>query len=1139
MNEPEYKRQIEQSLAQFSHGSLRENGIALLNTLGYRSERQIVLEPSTFNGLVDVNPPIVGINKAKALVDDWQSVDILFQLTDDDIRSMSQGHFIFENARRVDDQIIESYLFIAIELKQAEYSRSKLADLTREVNKYFAMPVMILFKHGSNITLSIINRRLNKREESKDVLEKVTLIKGINLFEPLRAHIEILFDLSLNQLQKEFAFQNFVELHNAWQKTLDTSELNKKFYREIADWYFWAVKQVTFPAGNIADVENRNATNVIRLITRLIFVWFIKEKGLVPETLFNERDLKEILLYNDSQSSTFYKAILQNLFFATLNTEMGEGRRFRGKNKSGGMDAHHGISTVYRYEDYFRDPQSALKLFADIPFLNGGLFECLDKREEKLLVDGFSDDPRNQPVVPDKLFFCKEDTIDLNDVYGDTRHGREKVRGLIHIFNSYKFTIEENTPLEEEIALDPELLGKVFENLLAAYNPETGTTARKQTGSFYTPREIVNYMVDEALIAYLESKLEGAPELQPRLRHLLAYNQETHQFDDKEALRLISAIDAIKVLDPACGSGAFPMGILHKLVFILSKLDPGNRLWKQKQIDKASEIPDPNVRDQIIEDIDRAFNENELDFGRKLYLIENCIYGVDIQPIAVQIAKLRFFISLVVDQKINRAKPNLGIRPLPNLETKFVAANTLIGIEKPQQMAFKNPAVEQKEKELAEVRAAIFTARTPATKQKYRQKDAALRAELAELLKADGWGAVAAAQLAKWDPYDQNSSSDFFDPEWMFGVTDGFDVVIGNPPYGVEIEARKLKSIMRNVKDTKNSNSAAIFIDFSKNKLVHQSGIVALIVPKSLFYSEKWFSQAQALSQHTSIIVDVEKAFENVLLEQVVFIFNWEIDSKIYQSQKFQNGEFSQTTIIPQYMINKFQAWICGVNNAELDLGVKISEIGTFMKEISTTCRGLPIQRTLRQQGQIPIIGGKNLYRYGIYHPKGYINHQDIDTSNKKISFLLQPKVISQNIVAHIQNPKPHIMIISAPDLNGDILSVDTINNTIITDTNYSPNFISALFNSTLINWYVYRFVFCAAIRTMHFDEYYIGKIPIPILKIQDQTDIVKIVDSICATKNTDPNANTFILESTINRLIYQFYSLTNEEISIVENGCL
>lgn len=724
------KTQIERSIMAFSQGNFRENGIRLLKSLGYSSDRQVTIEPNTFAGFVEVHPPLASINKKKALVDNWLSVDILFQLTGEDLKQMTQGRLIFDK-NRIDNQIIESYLFLAIELNPEDYSRTRLAEVTREVNKFFAMPVMILFKYGEHLTLSIINRRLHKKDESKDVLEKITLIKGINIKNPIRAHIEILFDLSLSELEKSGEMHSFVELHKAWQKTLDISELNRRFYREIANWYFYAVEHVEFPKGTTEDRQTRNATNIIRLITRLIFVWFIKEKGLVPDTLFKSAQLKEVLNFNDPQNSTYYKAILQNLFFATLNTEMGSERRFRGKNKNpNGMDAHHGISTVYRYEDFFKDPAKGLSLFAGIPFLNGGLFECLDKRDEKILVDGFSDDPRNQPTVPDSLFFGDELTVDLSEVYGDKRHNKEKVRGLIRIFDSYKFTIEENTPLDEEIALDPELLGKVFENLLAAYNPETGTTARKQTGSFYTPREIVNYMVDESLIPYLENSLGGdelsndeKPLLESKLRHLLAYNNEPHQFTAGEADRIISAIDKVKVLDPACGSGAFPMGVLHKLVFILNKLDPGNVKWKERQLAKAAEIPDATVRNQVIEDIEKSFTDNELDYGRKLYLIENCIYGVDIQPIAVQIAKLRFFISLVVDQNANLSKPNLDIHPLPNLESKFVAANTLIGIVKPQQMLLHNPVIDEKEKQLAEVRDSLFTARTPATKRKYRELD--------------------------------------------------------------------------------------------------------------------------------------------------------------------------------------------------------------------------------------------------------------------------------------------------------------------------------------------------------------------------------------------------------------------------------
>ncbi|MFM5955602.1 MAG: hypothetical protein ACKOQ2_00300, partial [Dolichospermum sp.] len=359
-----------------------------------------------------------------------------------------------------------------------------------------------------------------KLDRDKDVLEKITLIKDININSPHRAHIEILADLSLTSLPD---IQNFDQLHTAWQKVLNTSELNNKFFQEVSHWYFWATQTVTFPDGGEADESLRNATSVIRLITRLIFVWFLKEKGLVPDALFDENQLENFLNPLAAEESTYYKAILQNLFFATLNTEMNtdekpDNRKFRGKNQQkSGRDAHYGITNVYRYQDYFTNADEFLGLCSNIPFLNGGLFECLDrdkdgdskptpkgKEKTKIRIDGFSEREDNVLSVPNVLFFGEATDVDLNQTYG-TKNKKYKVQGLINIFNRYKFTIDENTPIEEEIALDPELLGKVFENLLAAYNPETETTARKQTGSFYTPREIVNYMVDESLIAYLQN----------------------------------------------------------------------------------------------------------------------------------------------------------------------------------------------------------------------------------------------------------------------------------------------------------------------------------------------------------------------------------------------------------------------------------------------------------------------------------------------------------------------------------------------------------------------------------------------------------------------------------------------------------
>ena len=140
--------------------------------------------------------------------------------------------------------------------------------------------------------------------------------------------------------------------------------------------------------------------------------------------------------------------------------------------------------------------------------------------------------------------------------------------------------------------MTPELLGKVFENLLASYNEDTKTTARKATGSFYTPREIVHYMVDEALIAYLVGQLSTngtQAKLETRLREVLSASTTDFRnpFSQQETEAFIAAIDRVKILDPACGSGAFPMGALHRLVDLLNKLDPNNRRWKEQQLARA------------------------------------------------------------------------------------------------------------------------------------------------------------------------------------------------------------------------------------------------------------------------------------------------------------------------------------------------------------------------------------------------------------------------------------------------------------------------------------------------------------------------------------------------------------------------
>ena len=571
--------------------------------------------------------------------------------------------------------------------------------------------------------------------------------------------------------------------------------------------------------------------HVIRLITRLLFVWFIKEKGLVADALFNETQIAPLLKdYDRDTGDSYYRAVLQNLFFATLNTEIGK-RRF----SKGGNTGHRNFS-LYRYKDQITDPDTLLTLFEKTPFINGGLFDCLDSEEATrdggYRIDCFSDEHYKRLSLSNRLFFDAD-------------------RGLIPLLKGYKFTVEENTPIEQEVALDPELLGKVFENLLAAYNPETGATARKQTGSYYTPRPIVDYMVEEALTAALASQVSptdgDAKFWDERLRYLFdyakAFDDAKEWFDSREADAVVRAISELRILDPAVGSGAFPMGVLHKLTLALRRLDPDNARWAQLQKERAIQraaaafdTKDRQTRDEELTEISRIFENYSGDFGRKLYLIQNSIFGLDIQSIACQIAKLRFFISLAIEQEPDSTADNFGIKPLPNLETRFIAANTLIGLE--GERTLTSPKAKALEVELGENRERHFHATTRPQKLACKRADRKLRQALATELKHIGMPADDANKVAAWDPYDQNASADWFDPEWMFGIGEGFDVVIGNPPYVRQEKIRHLKPTLKNQYDCY-TGTADLYVYFYERgfQMLREDGVLTYISSNKYFRS--------------------------------------------------------------------------------------------------------------------------------------------------------------------------------------------------------------------------------------------------------------------------------------------------------------
>ena len=560
--------------------------------------------------------------------------------------------------------------------------------------------------------------------------------------------------------------------------------VNKQFYSEIAACFTRLVggqrEGKTFNREldiyGVTD-QNKYAEFAVRLIGRIVFCWFLKEKKsenglpLIPETLLNTKDI--------NFAGNYYHDVLEPLFFELLNTSI---PRRKGKFA-----------------------QEAI--YNQIPYLNGGLFS---------------------PHIDDHYKFSPELQ---SGQYGVVTIPNDWFDRFYAVLGQYNFTVDENTSYDIELSIDPEMLGRIFENLLAEINPETGENAKKSTGSFYTPRDIVDYMVDNSILEYIKTKT-GLDET--RLKALISYSKEDDDiasFTNSEKKAIISALYTVTVLDPACGSGAFPIGMLQKIVYMLQEIDPEANLWFD-EIVKGAPI-------YVRKAFEEKFSNGELDYIRKLTVIEKSIYGVDIQPIAVEIARLRCFLSLVIEQKVNDTLPNRGVHPLPSLDFKFLIANSLVklpddssnhmGMKVDQLNIFENVSHID---ELKAVREEYFNADN--------ERKSELREEFADIQKRMFQQTLSMAKnasprysaLSNWSPF-KNEPTDWFDAEWMFGVKDGFDIVIANPPYGANIDSRLEQYRKTYIKTNKNyAEIYKMFFEFGFNAL-KENGHLCYITPNT------------------------------------------------------------------------------------------------------------------------------------------------------------------------------------------------------------------------------------------------------------------------------------------------------------------
>ena len=509
--------------------------------------------------------------------------------------------------------------------------------------------------------------------------------------------------------------------------------VNKEFYQGIHDIFYKFVNNISLPYDD--DDENRK-NFTIRFLSRIIFLWFLKKKKsiqgkpLIPEEILSYKAVRE----------NYYHTVLEPLFFEILNTPI----ELRKQN--------FGINTF-----------DLIRYFEKIPFLNGGLF------------------------TPKKHDFYELEESGKSKYYDSLKIPDDLIKELFKHLETYNFTVDENTPIDIELSIDPEMLGLILENLLAEINPETGESARKEFGSFYTPKEIVDFMITESLKYYLQEHTNISEEkIEKILKNYIDIQDEDNSLTDKEKEEVLNVLYNIKTLDPACGSGAFPVGMLLKLTHILEILDPEAKYYK--------EIMFKNLPSSLKRTLENRFKTETLQFIRKLHIIEKSIYGVDIQEVAIELAKLRIYLSLIIESTVDDEKENRNIQPLPNLEFKFVAADSLINLPQ-EEVTFTSDLV----KKLKEIIKDYFSANSIKEKNKLKEKFRQIKDE-GHFLYKQWYGEPELGSfdyyLQRWDPFG-DEPAEFFDPFWMFGIEDGFDIVIGNPPY---VRQEKIKNKDRIIK---------------------------------------------------------------------------------------------------------------------------------------------------------------------------------------------------------------------------------------------------------------------------------------------------------------------------------------------------
>ncbi|ETD22744.1 Eco57I restriction-modification methylase domain-containing protein [Helicobacter macacae] len=1058
------------------------------------------------------------------------------------------------------------------------HKKANLIKATRAINRAIPSYNIIFFLSPTHLSIAFAKRRLHKsRTIHTDIVEKITLIKDIDLAHPSQAHTRNL--QSIAKITPKEVDNYYGEILEA----LSISALNKEFYAKILVHFADFVENLTLPnispspadgdkGGGYDTTQKREF--ILRLFSRILFCKFLEKKGIIKANL-----------WDTSLSADYYHEVLEPLFFTTLNTPQDS-------------------------RDYGFLPPQIVEILSTIPYLNGGLFS-----------------PQTSDYFIPSNPHTHANTLKIDNALFDR---------LFATLDSYHFTIDEADESAEEVALDPELLGQIFESLLSQLFTDNKldkldkNSLRKSTGSYYTPSEIVRYMVRSAILLHLQTHLKGKVDsayLQslvfedfahspsfaegdkgggydfakstPNFCHTEGearsiqkdsiYSQRGSIFDEKSGLcshergnktkasideasgklhdlsqkdnaLILATLSTLKILDPACGSGAFPMGILSEIIRL----------------------------QDLLGDL-RPY------YARKLEILQSCIYGIDIQPMATEIARLRCFLSLIVDENPS------DIKSLPNLEFKFISANSLLPLQtelrdsKGRQLG--SDLYESGLDELRQIRLDTFTSHD---KDALQSRYQATCDKISQSLFFEAEGDT---PLTKWKPFNPHNVADFFDSTYMFGV-ESFDIVIGNPPYIRGQNIPNKEAISKSYVGFACGSADIYTYFFAKGfGLLKQKGTLSYIVSNK-FTKASYGQNLRNLILQNQIVFYVDcdgvKIFDNAKVDSCIIsisktkpihTFSY---SKVASLQNFANDIYTNIQKIPQQNLNpKFFSFEPQSKSTDLvqkikSFELKFSQIAQIAKGSSSgnddvflfdfVLESKKLYKVKNDFGEFelekdllqPFVYGENIRRYeyckyATYILYPYDNQNALIKSNtmsKKYpliyqylqdrkSLLMQRKIKLNDDdfykFSAIRNPhtynKPKVMI---PDLlNHSRFGFDNVgfyHNASIHNVYLKQGYknlekmILGVLNSRLF-WFFIRHSSANLGSATRLMPSYLNDFSFPKIDSNNQDladEIGSLVDRTLESKSQNKDTNEF--EKQIDDLVYELYNLTFDEVKIIKS---